>query len=99
MRKESCNGEQREELPWDPLAGRFSVNSPHQIRPWQLHCVKIPANRGTSDRWEELADPCAAASATTGNLKKLVYQHRLPVHLTMTCKSSHCSATENDRIS
>jgi hypothetical protein len=39
-RKENSKGEQHNELPRDSLGERYSLSSPQQSSPMQLHCVK-----------------------------------------------------------
>jgi hypothetical protein len=64
-----CIGEEHSELPRDLLGGRsFLV---HLTAAVLRSCTALrhttPATTGTTDIWEKLADPCAAASVTTRN--------------------------------
>jgi hypothetical protein len=59
MRKKNCKGDDHNELPKDPLGGRYSLSSPHHSSPTQLHYVKTtPATTDNADR--------AAVSTTKG---------------------------------
>jgi hypothetical protein len=92
MRKENSKGEEQNELPTFSLGGRYSLSSPYQKSPMQLHCCKTTAAiTGTAERWEKHAAP-RSAPCHNRNFRKRVCQYRLPVRLTI-----RSSATDHER--
>jgi hypothetical protein len=76
-----AKGEEHNELPRGPLGGRWSISSPHQNSPVQLHCVKTLTNSNHRHR-RHIGKACSIYH--NRNFRILVCQYRIPVRLTMT---------------